>query len=134
MALFYLISPPSQRGLWDRLIRDSKESRDAVYPQRKTECKVVDETGNCLDPIHVFVVDSYDNTYQSDRIATLLVDQELRKKYESVHKSIETSKLALLSAVGETSNTRRNVEQLILSAFKDESTDSLLLLEKLQGL
>ena len=56
----------------------------------------------------------------------------LRKEYESIYKSIESSKLALLSAIGDISKTKRDTEQLILSAFKDDSTDSSALLEKLQ--
>ena len=113
-------------------ISQSEEPRDAIYPHRKTEFNVIDETGACLNPLHIFVVDSYDDTYQSGRIATLLVDEELRKKYESIQKSIESSKLTLLSAIGETSNTKKNAEQLMLSAFKDESIDSSLLLDNLQ--
>lgn len=113
-------------------ISQSEKPRDALFPQRKTECNVIDETGASLKPLHIFVVDSYDDTYQSDRIATLLVDEELRKKYESIYKSIEGSRLTLLSVIGETSNTKKNAEQLMLSAFKDESIDSSLLLDKLQ--
>jgi len=113
-------------------ISQSKESRDALFPQRETECNVIDETAACLNPLHIFVVDSYDDSYESDRIATLLVDEELRKEYESIYKSIEGSRLTLLSAIGNVSNTKRNAEQLMLSAFKNESTDSSLLLAKLQ--
>ncbi len=113
-------------------ISQSKEPQDSVYPHRKTECNILDETLSCLNPLHIFVVDSYDDTYRSDRIATLLVNEELRKKYESIYKSIESSKVALLSAISEMSKTKKNTEQLILSAFKDESTDSSSLLEMLQ--
>lgn len=116
-------------------ISQSEKPRDALFPQRKPECNVIDETGASLKPLHIFVVDSYYDTYKdkADRIATLLVDEELRKKYESIYKSIEGSRLTLLSAIGETSNTKKNAEQLMLSAFKDESIDSSLLLDKLQN-
>jgi len=113
-------------------ISQSEKPRDALFPQRKPECNVIDETGACLNPLHIFVVDSYDDSYQSDRMATLLVNKELRGKYESIYKSIESSKLTLLTAIGNVSNTRGNVEQLMLLAFKDESTDSSILLAKLQ--
>ena len=113
-------------------ISQSKEPIDAIYPQRETVCNVIDETGAFLNPLHICVFDSYDDTYESDRMATLLVDKELRGKYESIYKSIESSKLTLITAIGNVSNTRRNVEQLMLSAFKDESTDSSILLAKLQ--
>ena len=60
-------------------ISQSKEPIDAVYPQRKSECAIVDGTGNCLNPLQIFVVDSYDDKFQSERIATLLVNEELRR-------------------------------------------------------
>jgi len=113
-------------------ISQSKEPGDVLFPQREPECNVIDETGNPLNPLHILVVDSYDDSYRSDRMSTLLVDEELRKQYESIQKSIESSKLIVLSAIGETSNTKKNAEQLMLSAFKDEQIDSSLLLDKLQ--
>ncbi len=113
-------------------LSQSREPRDAIYTQRTALCNIKDETGNSLNPLHIFVVDSYDEKYESERISTLLVDEELRKQYESTAKSIESSRLTLLSAIGKVSNTKKNAEQLMLSAFDDKSNDSSLLLSKLQ--
>ena len=45
-------------------ISQSKEPGDVLFPQRETECNVIDETGNPLNPLHILVVDSYDDSYR----------------------------------------------------------------------
>jgi len=86
-----------------------------------------------LDQEHVFVINPYEEGYSSERIATLLVNEELKREYESIHASIETAKTVLFSSIGETAGLRRNVEQEILAAFKANPSDIYSLLERFEA-
>jgi len=110
----------------------SKAPKDIPYPAREPKCNVTDDTGNALNPLHILVVDSYDESYRSERVSMLLVNSELQKRYESVHKTIGAAKVKLLAEMSEISQTKRSTEQLLLSAFGENGKDASALLAKLE--
>ena len=114
-------------------ISQAEDPKDAIFPHRTTTCTITNDSGLSLDQEHVFVVDPYEEGYSSERIATLLVNDELKREYESLHASIETAKMALFSSIGETAGLRRNVEQEMLAAFKVNPSDIYSLLESFEA-
>jgi energy-coupling factor transporter ATP-binding protein EcfA2 len=115
-----------------RDLSKSEAPRDHRYLSRKPKCEVRDDSGNELNPLHILVVDSYDDSYHSERVSMLLVNSELQKKYESEHKAIEDAKRKLLAQIGEISQTKKTTEQLLLSAFGEKVKDASSLLAKLE--
>jgi hypothetical protein len=113
----------------------AQKPKDAIFPQRPTQCSVTNDSGMPMDQEHIFVVNPYEDEegFSSTRIATLLVNEELKHKYESIHASIDKAKTALLSSIGETAGIRKNVEQEILMAFKAKPSDIYSLLEKFEA-
>ena len=74
------------------------DSTDRIWKNRETKRTVKDENGKDLLPESVFVVEPYKPDYRSDRIATLMVNDKLRKRYEEIHKEID-EKTEILVAV-----------------------------------
>lgn len=107
--------------------------KDVIFPHRATACSITNDSGLSLDQEHVFVVNPYEESYSSERIATLLVNEELKREYESIHASIETAKTVLFSSIGETAGLRRNVEEEMLAAFKANPSDIYSLLERFEA-
>ena len=114
-------------------ISKAESPKDVIFPHRTTACSITNDSGLSLDQEHVFVVNPYEERYSSERIATLLVNEELKREYESIHASIETAKTVLFSSIGETAGLRRNVEQEMLAAFKANPSDIYSLIERFEA-
>ena len=114
-------------------ISKAESPKDVIFPLRTTACSITNDSGFPLDQEHVFVVNPYEERYSSERIATLLVNEELKREYESIRASIETAKTILFSSIGETSGLKKNVEREVLAAFKTDPSDIYSLLESFEA-
>lgn len=103
---------------------------DRVYPNRVTECSIKVDSGLSLDPEQVFVVNPYEEAFSSERMSTLLVNEELKREYESIHASIDKASSTLFSAVGKIAGLKGNVEQEMATAFNIDVNDIYSLLQK----
>lgn len=105
---------------------------DLAFPERESVYEVLlnDEP---IKSDEIFVVKSYDASYTSEQVSTLLANEDLKNKYESVHKQIGVAKkelekkLRLAAGFGEKS--RENVERIVESIFGNEFFESLLSVE-----
>ncbi len=93
-------------------------SEDRIFPARKTSRKITDEAGNEIDGERVLVVGPYDEQFgPTEKTATLLVDATLKKEYDALHVEINEAKESFLKAIRQQSNSRRDFEAEISSAF-----------------
>ena len=86
------------------------DTSDRIYPHRETTRMITDETGKPIDPEEVFVIEPYIADFESDKVSTLLVNKELRQKYEAIYKEIDTQKLSLLKKIKKLSGLKSEVE------------------------
>lgn len=95
-------------------------TKDLVFPERKTKRRVFNSLGNEINKENIFVIEPYNADYDSDKKSTLLVKDELRVKYENIHKNIEDKKnLLLQNMFGFSGITKvETLNQEIESAFK----------------
>lgn len=99
-------------------IATGKESKDRVFPKRKTKRLVLDESGNPLAPDQVLVLPPYDEVFgNSDKTATLLVDAKLRREYEALYAEIDRAKRTFLDAMRTQSKSKRDLESEISTTF-----------------
>ncbi len=103
-----------------RDISKGDNTKDLVFPERKTKRKVLNSLGNEVDKNNIFVIEPYNADYDSDKKSTLLVQEELKLKYENIHKNIEDKKnLLLQNLCGFSGITKLDtLSQEIESAFK----------------
>lgn len=82
--------------------------KDAIYPQRQAVCIVQDEQGYELEPTKIFVIESYSDTYTSEKISTLLVNETLKSEYDDIYHNLEEKKNELISLLHISSNLSSN--------------------------
>lgn len=102
---------------------------DLAFPERNTICEV---TWND-DPIkkeEIFVVKSYDDKYSPDGVSTLLANETLKAKYETIHKDIGEAKKSLdknlRSLAGYGEKSRENLDPILERIFEQQYYDALL--------
>lgn len=55
---------------------------DLMFPEREPRCDVIDETGKKVAPGAIFVIESINEKYKSERISTLLASDALKNEYD----------------------------------------------------
>lgn len=99
-------------------ISEGAESRDRVFPSRKTKRAMCDEAGKPLEANAVLVLPPYDEVFgSSEKTATLLVDAKLRTEYEQLYQDTSKAKDAFLKAIRKQSGSKRDMEGEIAKIF-----------------
>lgn len=80
-------------------VENGRDSEDRIFPER-TSKRVILADGVELDSDNVFVVEPYNETFKSGRVSTLLVNKNLRDKYDDVRGKIDAEKDALVKELG----------------------------------
>ena len=110
-------------------ISEGKESADLVFPDRDTKCLITDEKDVSLEPASILVVRPYDEDLGStEKTSTLLVNAQLRKKYEELNSSVEDAKRQFLDAMKQQSGSKKNLEKeisLTFTASEDKFTRAI---------
>ena len=110
-------------------ISEGKESADLVFPDRDTKCLITDEKDVSLEPASILVVRPYDEDLGStEKTSTLLVNAQLRKKYEELNSSVEDAKRQFLDAMKQQSGSKKNLEKeisLTFTALEDKFTRAI---------
>ncbi|MBN4082401.1 hypothetical protein JYT13_01185 [Mariprofundus ferrooxydans] len=73
-----------------------EESRDFIFPDRSTKRDVIINDGTALLPEQVFVIEPYNESFKSNKVSTLLVNQELKEKYNAIHNNLAEKKDKLI--------------------------------------
>jgi hypothetical protein len=75
----------------------SAKSSDEVFKNRISKVVIQDQNSSNISPENIFVIKPYLSNYQSEKLTTLLVNQDLKVKYEGLLQLIEQEKSALLT-------------------------------------
>jgi hypothetical protein len=95
-----------------------EESKDRIFPTRKTSRNIIDEHGKEVEGERILVVLPYDSEFGlTEKTSTLLVDAKLKKEYEQLHLATDQAKDALLNAIRQQSNSKSDFQKEISSAF-----------------
>ena len=101
-------------------ISKGKASGDLIFPERATIRSVQDESGSELNDKNIFVIDPYNEEFNSDKTSLLLVNQTIKKKYDDELQKINDKKESLIKIVKQLSGlTGRSVtpESELLKCF-----------------
>ena len=107
----------------------NKKSSDLIYPERETKREIKDENGVGLKPEQVFVIEPYNESFDSDKTSLLLVNQEIKSQYDEALKKIEAKKNELFRRMKQRSGlTGKTItpEAELLKRFGDSSIYDLL--------
>ncbi len=97
---------------------DLKDSKDRIFPKRKTSRNITDELNQTIEGNRVLVVHPYDEELSvSEQTSTLLLDAKLKKEYDDLLRATAEAKDALMNALRTQSGSRQNMEAEISSAI-----------------
>jgi len=104
------------------------ETKDLAFPDRNTVRNIlVDDKP--IDKNSIFVIESYNKDYKSEKISTLLANSKLKQDYEEVHKEIGKSITNLTKRLKQLSGLtgrKDSIEDTISNIFRKEFLDFLL--------
>lgn len=109
-----------------------KKSEDCFYPERKTIRKVKfnDDNGADLSKNDILVIQPYADNYKSENVSVLLADEELKKRYEDIHKDID-EKMRRVFSVLDSLSGKRNSENILATDFAYNDKNIYDCLEKI---
>lgn len=112
-------------------LMNGSETKDLVHPERTTVREIKDENGHDLKPEEILVVKPYDESFSSDKEATLVVEKELREQYEKIYSDVEKEKESFIKKLKSVSQSS-DCEEEILTTFSEHERDSIYdILERL---
>lgn len=115
------------------LMNDSKTT-DLVYPERTTLREILDENNLDVPKEKVFVIEPYNERYFSDKESTLVVEKELREKYEKIYGDLDEEKNSFIRAL-KTVSKSTDCEEELFSTFSENEKDTLFdILERISPL
>ncbi len=100
------------------------ETQDLVYPERTTVREIRDENNAELLSEEVFVIEPYNETYFSDKEATLVVEKELREKYKKIYSDLDKEKVAFIKTLKLISQSS-DCEEELLSTFSNNDKETI---------
>src|SRR3989338_11388461 len=83
-------------------------SKDLIFPERETIREIKKEDGNNVTKEEIFVVEPYNENFNSEKMSTLLVNKELKARYDEIHLKIDEEKDKLLKELKILSGLRDN--------------------------
>jgi hypothetical protein len=75
-----------------------KDSKDEIYPERHTT-REINKNNSVLEKNEILVIKPYDQSYKSDNISTLLVNQELKKQFDKEYEETQKEKDNFLKSI-----------------------------------
>jgi len=113
-------------------ISNDFSTKDLMFPERNTLRVVVDENNTPLEKNSVFVIDSYDAEFKSEKMSTLLANKEIREKYDDVHLEIDEKKELLVKELKPLSGLISGIEDEISTVFTSTTGKLFTSLERIE--
>lgn len=92
-------------------------SKDIIFPNRKTVRNITDENGKRIEKENIFVIEPYNESFDSSKANTLLVNAQLKTKYTEIIESIEKKKEKLVQGLKSLSGLRKKTESTFAVDF-----------------
>jgi len=102
---------------------NSQPSKDSIFTARENKRIITDENGDELSPDEIFVIVPYNEAFKSQRLSTLLVNKELKEKYDEIHLNINQKKDTLTKELITKSGLKKGVDAEFSTDFTSYSTD-----------
>jgi energy-coupling factor transporter ATP-binding protein EcfA2 len=102
----------------------NQESRDLVFTERVSERVIQTELGGNLLPQAVFVIEPYNEQFNSDKLSTLLVKRELKAEYDQIYQDLEKDKKDFITKLKNISRST-NCEAEFVDTFITNKKDNL---------
>jgi hypothetical protein len=113
-------------------LKHGNDSHDGIFPERTSIRIIQDESGQDVLGSDVVVVLSYDEELgPTEATSTLLVNQVLRKEYESLQEELFVARDELVTGIKAQAGTRQDVSKLISRSFTKEDDNFFVALSRI---
>lgn len=121
--------------VFDDLTHDPvKDAEDRIFPGRVSQRSIVDETDSPINGTNIFVVRSDNFGFDpSQKMSTLLVSQDLKKKHDAAWQAIEDGKEKILKSLGAKAGIRKDIEKEIFDSFPKQGKDIFAIFEAIRS-
>jgi ABC-type lipoprotein export system ATPase subunit len=99
------------------------QTSDRVWPAKLTKRVILDEQGKELPRECIFVVEPYNQGFRSEKISTLLVNDELRKRYDAIHKTIDEKAEVLIAELKPKTGLKEGIREELAEAITHDRKD-----------
>ncbi|ELH0900695.1 hypothetical protein Q9891_003235, partial [Vibrio cholerae] len=96
-------------------VEKNKDTKDLIFPSRTTVRNIKIDGADIASP-QVMVIDSYNESYSSQQLSTLLVNEELKQQYDTALKEVDGKRSALINGIAKKSG-KRDVPSLFNEAY-----------------
>lgn len=111
-------------------VAGGQASSDRIYPARTT-VRQIEADGAALSAAQVFVVEPYNETYRSNRMSTLLANQELRGRYDKVRELIDQKSDLLVTAISNASGLKKGAAERMAKDVAQDPNDFMTAISRL---
>lgn len=77
---------------------NEKETKDIIFPDRITKRNITIDNAE-ITPEQIMVIESYNESYSSKQLSTLLVNDTLKQQYDTALKEVDEKRTALVKAI-----------------------------------
>ena len=115
-------------------ISKAEEPKDLINPGKSSKAIITKSNGVNIKPEEVFVVESYNGDYESQKVSMLLVNKELKEKYDKIYSDLEHMKDSLLKDISTLCGIRSKdeIEKEIANVWGRKSGDIFQCLEEIE--
>lgn len=96
---------------------------DRIFTERETSWTVVDQDGEALAPDSIFVVESYEQSFRSEKITTLLANAELKSDFEEAHASVDTALNTLYGPISKSAGFKKGLWETLCEDYGVDRND-----------
>jgi len=114
-------------------IEEDRQSMDIIFPERATK-RLVTLDGQPVNAGQIMVINSYDESYSSKQVSTLLVNEALKRDYDEALKEVDDKRGLLIKDLAKSSGKQNKaISELICEAFDRPEKEFLDLLADLKS-
>ena len=100
---------------------NGEDSKDLIFPSRTTVREITKDGITPLSSQEVFVIEPYNQEFNSGKISTLLVSKALKERYDAIHSKIDDLKERFLKELKKQSGFKDGIETEIALTFFSSS-------------
>lgn len=115
-------------------IAKKQKSRDRVFTERNTKIEIKCNETEEIIAEQVFVIERYKENYSSEKLSTLLVNQNLKQEYQDTLSAIEEKKSILVNILKSLSGLKGETVSEFTKTFNLGEKDFFRCLELFEGL
>lgn len=119
-----------------KCIADEEKPKDLINIEKISNAIISKSNGKAVIPEEVMVIDSYKEDYESKRVSTLMVNKELKLKYDKIHADLEEKKENLLRGISQLCGIRgkSDIEYELTNAWGKSPKEVFECFEEIEAL